>query len=385
MNPNPLNRSLSNRNMRKQIIGSRDGATAVLIVILLPALFALSALAINLAYIEAANTEIQIATDAAARAAGRTYALTGDEDQALLAAQEAASRNPIGDYVLPITAADLDFGISDRTDVDSVYEFSDSGNGNSVRLTTRTLANGGAVGLSTVFPVFGDAFVIRPLRSATSTQGVIDIALVVDRSGSMAYAASEVAVYPPFPQSAPAGWDFGAPVPPNARWLDLITSVQTFINELNATPQTELLSLSTYNDKSATPVKLSDEYAEVVDALNLISMQFDAGGTNIGQGMYEALSAVNDDDKGRQHASKVVVLMTDGVHNFGTSPTIAAHALTDAGVMFFAITFSDEADQATMQEVAEICGGEHFHAVTGAQLSAAFKNIARRLPTLLTQ
>lgn len=52
----------------------------------------------------------------------------------------------------------------------------------------------------------------------------------------------KISMDPPDPSSAPAGWDFGDPVPPNARWLDLIAAVQVFNNELTASPQEELLS-----------------------------------------------------------------------------------------------------------------------------------------------
>ena len=363
----------------------RPGATMVLIVILLPALFALSALAINLAYIESANTEIQIAADAAVRAAGRTYALTNDKDQALAAAQEAAVRNPIGSFVLPITAGDLDFGTSVRDSEMAPYAFTPTGSGNSVQLVTRTLASGSGAPLEPIFPFFGSGFTIRSERSAISTQGVIDIALVVDRSGSMAYAANEIAAYPPAPLAAPVGWDFGDPVPPNARWLDLIASVQVFINEIDNSPQEDLLSLSVYNDQSATPQKLTDNYQLVIDQLSLISGQFDIGGTSISRGIYEGLAAVVDENESRPHASKVIILMTDGVHNVGTHPVYAANSVADAGVVLFAITFSDEADQAMMQQVAESCGGQHFHAVTAVQLQLAFQEIARSLPTLLTK
>ena len=49
------------------------------------------------------------------------------------------------------------------------------------------------------------------------------------------------------PASAPSGWDFGDPVPPNARWLDLMGAVQTFIGQLKVSPGEELLGLATYN------------------------------------------------------------------------------------------------------------------------------------------
>jgi hypothetical protein len=38
-----------------------------------------------------------------------------------------------------------------------------------------------------------------------------------------------------------------------------------------------------------------------------------------------------------------------------------------------------------MQQIADITGGTHYHAVDAQQLNEAFRNIARRLPSLLTQ
>ena len=357
----------------------------MLVAILLPALFALAAFAINIAYIETVKTDIQIATDAAARAAGRTYAMTSDENLSLLAAQEAANRNRIADnVVLPITAGDLDFGVSDRGSMTSPYVFDHTGGGNSVRLTTRTLNTNNANPIFPVFPFFGSTQEIRPLMTATSTQGVIDIALVVDRSGSMAYGSTEVAQYPPNPIAAPPGWDFGDPVPPGARWLDLIAAVQVFINQLNASPQEELLSLSMYNQDPTTPQNLTVNYQDIIDSLTVVSANFQKGGTNIGSGVNAGLNAVIDPAYARPHASKVIVVMTDGVHNIGWNPVSAATSVADNGVTVFTITFSDEADQGLMQQVADKCGGEHFHAVTAAQLQDAFRSIARRLPTLLT-
>ena len=125
---------------------------------------------------ESASTDIQIAADAAARAASRKYVTTGDKQAALVAAQELAQRNPVGDFVVPITMSDLDFGISNRTSANAPYTFNNTGNGNSVRLTTRTLAIDGN-GIDPVFPFFGGSFQIRPERTAVSTQGVIDVAL----------------------------------------------------------------------------------------------------------------------------------------------------------------------------------------------------------------
>ncbi|MEM9645963.1 MAG: vWA domain-containing protein [Planctomycetota bacterium] len=364
---------------------ARRGATLLVIAILLPGLLAIAALAINLAYIESLNTDIQIAADAAVRAASREYVLTGDKNRALAAAQQAASRNQVGGQTLPLTMNDLEFGTSNRTSLDQPYNFQSTGTGNAVRLTTRTLASGAGVNIKPLFPMFGASFSIRSNRSAVSTQGTIDIGLVVDRSGSMAYAANEKAVYPPLPDAAPAGWDFGAPVPPQSRWLDLIAAVRTFEQSLNNSTQDELLALSVYNHAPATHVRLTNDYQQTIDALNAISVKFEKGGTNIGEGMMAGGAAVNDSARSRPFASKVLIVMSDGIHNVGHDPKHAAKILADQGITVFTVTFSQEADQTRMKEIADMCGGQHFHAVSASQLSDAFQAIARSLPTLLTR
>ncbi len=356
----------------------------ILIAVILPAMVALAAFAINIAHIESVKTEVQISTDAAVRAAGREYLLTGDKLKALLAAREMAIRNPIGSFVVPFEASDLEFGVGNRANVNSKYTFVKTGGGNAIRLTTNSLADNG-FGVTPVFPFLGSGYKISPRLTAVSTQGVIDIALVIDRSGSMAYSSSEVAKYPPAPAAAPIGWDFGDQVPPQARWLDLIASAKVFVDELDASPTEELVSLSIYDQSSTTLLNLSNNYSQMINELEFISGSYDSGGTNIGGGMLNGRSSVLNTTFGRQEASKVIILMTDGVHNIGTNPISAAKSVSNSGIALFTITFSDEADQAAMKSIALKCGGQHFHAVNAAQLKVAFQEIARSLPSLLTE
>ena len=163
----------------------------------------------------------------------------------------------------------------------------------------------------------------------------------------------------------------------------MIASVQVFINELNDSPVEEYLALTVYDDASQRPLDLSTDYAAVRDHLVGISSAYESGGTNIGDGMLSGRAQLADTNHNRQYASKVIVLMTDGVHNYGTNPMSAASTVANSGITLFAITFSDEADQALMEDVAQRCGGEHFHAVTAVQLQEAFRSIARSMPTLL--
>lgn len=366
-------------------VAYRRGATLVLVTILLPVAFILAGFAINLSYLQLVQTEAQIAVDASASAAGRVFAITGSQNEAIQAARDVAARNPIANKVLPLEAIDFEFGTSTRASLAEPYVFTAGPNGNSVRLTTKSLASGAGGDISPVFPLFGSVMQLRPMRSATSTQLDLDIALVIDRSGSMAYSSGEISMYPPNPIYAPSDWVFGDPVPPHARWLDAIAAVQAFIAQLNDSPQNELLSLSVYNHYVSTPQPLTSSYQLIVSSLTTISGQFDSGGTNIGDGILEGIGALADPTKRRAWATPVIIVLTDGVHNYGTHPISAAYAAKGNKVTVYTLTFSDEAEQGLMQEVASIAGGKHYHAVTAAQLQAAFREIAGQLPTLITK
>jgi len=371
--------------MKKLQSQRRFGATLVLIAILLPVLFILAGFAINISYLQLVQTEAQIATDAAASAAGKVFAMTGDKNAAMTAAADVAARNPIGTKILPLQPTDFEFGISTRTSLNDTYSFSVAPQGNAVRLTTHSLANGVGGDIAPIFPVFGSVIQLRPIRGAVCTQLDLDIGLVIDRSGSMAYSSDEISAYPPSPVNAPVGWTFGDPVPPSARWLDAIASVQVFISQLQASAHNEQLSLSLYNHTVTTAQPLTTDYALIVSSLTSISANFVSGGTNIGDGILEGIGAVGDPSRARPWATPVLIVLTDGVHNYGTNPISAATIAKGQKVTVFTVTFSDEAEQGLMQSVATEAGGLHYHAVNAFQLKTAFKDIAGRLPTLITK
>jgi Ca-activated chloride channel homolog len=359
----------------------RRGATMVAVVILLPVLFILGAMAINLSHIQVVKTKVQIVTDASVRAAGRTYAETGDEAAALLAAQQMATANPIQGAVLPIAASDLDFGLSERSGTNQKYIFTAGTNGNAVRLTTNSFAGGAGTALQPYFAVGGSNFDIRPVCSATSSQTTLDVCLVVDRSGSMAFAANEPTGGTP--AAAPPGWSFGDAVPPNSRWLDLVASVNGFCAELTLTSKVEKVALVSYASSVKVEEELTNDYSKINSKNQLISADFYGGATNIGGGIDSAISAVKN--KGRPWANRVIVLMSDGIHNTGTNPITAAQNAVAAEIPIYTVSFSNEADIAVMQQIADMTGGDHYHAVNAQQLNDAFRNIARRLPSLLTE
>jgi hypothetical protein len=77
--------------------------------------------------------------------------------------------------------------------------------------------------------------------------------------------------------------------------------------------------------------------------------------------------------------------MTDGHWTDGASPVAAAQRAADRAIKVHAITFSDDADQTVMQEVARIGGGKHFHAPDAETLREIYEEIAYTLPIILTE
>lgn len=369
--------------MIDQRTAARRAATMVTVVILLPVLFTLSAIAVNLAYIQTVNTKLQIVTDASTRAAGWEYVRTGDETLSLIAAQDVAALNPVEATVMAINPGDVQFGVAERNTKNKAYTFTEQANGNAVRLVTQTFHDGSGDAVHPFFPVFGTDFQIRPLMSAGMAQTTLDVAVVVDKSGSMAYASDEPVTGTP--AAAPWGWAWGDPVPPNSRWHDLVESVDAFCYELSQTTKVEKVGLCSYSNYAVRDVDLTDDYSEIAAAMNAISDSFDGGSTAAGDGILCGIDAVTDNQYCRPWATNALVVMSDGDSNRGADPIYAAQQAADEGIPIFTVTFSDGADQSMMRQVADMTGGGHYHASDATELQQVFRDIAARLPSMLTE
>lgn len=370
---------------KRRCIRGRRGAVLVLVVILLPVVLLLSAFAINVAYMELNKTEMYVAADAAARAGGREFATTRNQGAAIVKAKEFANLNEVAGKPLQLANSDLVFGTSVRIG-SGRYNFVAGGLTPNALAVTANRKNGSLDGsIPLLMPNLFGISSVEYEQQAISTQVEVDIALVIDRSGSMAYAAGEIAAYPPAPYSAPAGWQFCDPAPPDCRWRNVVDGVSVFLDQVQVSPSSEQVSLSTYSDWAITDRDLTDNYNWIKIGLLPYTDQFCAGGTNIGGGINEGLGALKYSPTARPGAAKVIIVLTDGIHNVGSDPYGAAAAAADEGAQIFTITFSDEANQASMQSVALTGGGKHFHANSPFELVNVFREIAMRLPTLLTQ
>lgn len=368
------------------IVRRRRGAIMALVCILLPVLLILAAFAINVAYLELCRTELYTATDMATRAAGRELTTTQDRSRAILRGQQIAALNTVAGTSLRLAADDFVFGYSQRPQPSSRYLFdTNSQTVNAVQVRAQRSQNSADGPISLFLPSVLGLNSVSIHQEAVSTGVEVDIAIVLDRSGSMAYAVNEVADTQRLPYSAPAGWAFCDSAPPISRWRNLVAAVNVFLDEMRTSPINELVSLSTYGETAVTDVLMTGNYVRVSTAMTRYTNSICANGTNIGGGISEGMNALMHSPGSRPHAVKVIVLMTDGIHNFGTHPIGPAQNAVANGIMVFTITFSDEADVGLMQQVAAATGGKHFHANSPQDLVVAFQEIARGLPSLLTR
>lgn len=364
----------------------RRGATLVLLAIMLPVILIMAAFVINIAYMQLNRTELRVSTDAAARAAGRTFAMTGSTGQAMSAGKAAARRNPVANQPLNLANSDFTFGQSTRASTASRYAFTAGGTPlNAVKVTGRRTKGAPDGPIRLLFPDTLGRSTFEPEQVAVSSQIEVDLALVMDRSGSMAYGWNEKTDTSKVPYGAPKKWSFCDAAPPLSRWIDAVKATDVFLSELAKSPTTERLSLATYSSDAKVNIDLTTDYTKISGGMNVYTQQFCGGSTNVGGGIDQGRLSLLKSGLTRPWASKIIVVMTDGIHNTGTNPITAAQRAADADIQVFAITFSQEADQSRMKQVAAIGHGKHYHADSGTDLVKVFKDIAGSLPTLLTQ
>ncbi len=175
----------------------RRGAVLPLFAVLLPVLLILCAFAINIAYMQLTRTELKIASDAAARAGGRAWSHHQSVSQAQLFARQAAVRNMVSGKQLRLQNSEIEFGSSVRANngsgrytfvtKDTAAVAAGTEEANSVRVLGKfsSASRNGPVNL--LMGGVGGRRTFSPEQTSVCTQLDRDVALVIDRSGSMAY------------------------------------------------------------------------------------------------------------------------------------------------------------------------------------------------------
>jgi hypothetical protein len=229
----------------------------------------------------------------------------------------------------------------------------------------------------------------EPRHVATASQIDQDIVLVLDRSGSMAWDESGDE------WSYPAGKDQCAtPHATLSRWSKAAAAVNAFLDAVELTRPIEHVSIVSFSSNSSScgrsvlsstiDSNLSVNYSLARSAIAQLGSQPIIGGTNVAAGIDKAVEVLTGANI-RPFAQKTIIVMTDGQWNEGRSPVLAARDAAARGIKVHAITFSENADETSMQGVATEGGGKHFHAPDGNALRQIYEEIAFTLQIILTQ
>ena len=333
----------------------RRGVMVILMMFLLIGLLAAAAFSVDIAYMQLVRTELRRATDAGARAGAEALSRTADIEIARAAAKAAAARNLVAGQNLVLEDADIVFGNSAQAR-DGKWQFTaDAEPFNSVQVSGARTSNS-ASGNVALF--FGKAFGTNnfsPSLSAIVMQGESskrDFAVVVDRSGSM--------------NGNAGGRGSGS------RWSALLTAFGGFLSALADTKDQEEVGLVSYSNSASIDEYLTDRLSDPQETLNRLHPN---GSTNIYAGIVDGTAVLTRSGRVRSDANKIMVVMTDGQHNTGPEPILAANEAARDKITIYTITFGSDADVTRMKAVAAATGGKHYHAPTAEDLREIFRKV----------
>lgn len=153
------------------------------------------------------------------------------------------------------------------------------------------------------------------------------------------------------------------------------------------------IGLTVFSGESFTQCPLTTDHAVLINLLREIKSGIIEDGTAIGVGLATAISRIKDSDA----ISKVIILLTDGVNNQGSiDPVTAAEIAKTFGIRVYTIGvgsmgYADypvqtpfgmryqkmqvEIDEALLQRIAELTGGQYFRAVDNYSLQQVYAEI----------
>ena len=378
----------------------RGGSILLLAVAAFAAVAIVGGLSINIAYMEVLQAEQRLATDAAAKAASITLGQTQSVAAARAKAKEIGALHTVGGQPMQLQDANIVFGRSSRG-AQGKFQFTaysdNTSSLNSAKVTSNLahMGNGGAPLL--LMEGFFGTNSFNPIRESIATKIDIDVALVLDRSGSMAWDLSNVAFQYPG-QLGRSAMNQRYAEPPHAtqsRWSALTTAVGVFTNILDNSPYEPRVAMATYSSNfnfgvwsstvATLDVSLTGDFASIGTAMNVYGSKPLIGNTNIAAGLREGINALSDPNTARITSTKILVLLSDGIMTQGDNPVELANVARSLNIKIYTIAFSEQADQQLMRNIASAGAGAFYYAPDAATLNSVFREIAETLPAMLTR
>ncbi len=376
----------------------RKGSITITFLFLLIAVIGVGAMAVDFALISSARTDLRISSDLASRAAMVDYIENQDVQSARSAAKQIARLNGAIMSNLRLRNSDIIPGNS-APGLDGKYVFTpDVTPYNSFKVNANLDEGSRSGSLPLMFSSVHKRETVDLTETSTATETYLDIVLVLDRSGSMAFDLTGTQ------WSYPSGnsWQIDYFVAPQAesRWESLEGAIGVFLDEMEAKVKKEQVALVTYSSDYETYSSYWDEtftsdevsvdqtftydYDEILNAVLDIGSEPVIGATAISSGIDEAITLLNNSSRAA-YAEKVIVLLTDGDWNTGYDPVVAAETAAANKIVIHTVAFGSGAGASVMQEVAEVSGGVAFNAPGDAELSEAFRDIARSIGLTYTE
>lgn len=177
---------------------------------------------------------------------------------------------------------------------------------------------------------------------------------------------------------------------------------QTVSRFVRARPH-DRIALVAFAGEAMTRVPLTRDHAVVVEAVDALRAGALADGTAIGDGLAAAAARL----RGAEEASRVIVLLSDGVNNRGdVAPLDAARAAASLGMRVYTVAMGSDSvaripvavtptgpryalartriDEALLEEVAALSGGRYYRARDAGALARIYEEIDRLERTPVT-
>jgi Ca-activated chloride channel family protein len=178
---------------------------------------------------------------------------------------------------------------------------------------------------------------------------------------------------------------------------------------VNRQPRSVVIGVVAFSDSGFSVQSPSNDQAAVLAAIDRLAPQ---RGTSLGRGILDSLQAIAlaeaDEASGfytnrtppptaeptpvaaGTHTSAAIVLLTDGENNEQPDPIEAAQAAADRGIRIYPIgigsaqganitingfTVHSQLDTDTLEEIAQVTGGQYYAAESGQQLQAIYDEL----------